>query len=43
MGTVRFTILNMNNPIRYFNNVANGKIPFSVYSFFSEEAKNENV
>ena len=38
MGTVCFTILNINNPIRYFTNVINGKIPVSVYNF-SEEAK----
>ena len=28
MGTVCFAILNINNPIRYFTNVTNGKIPF---------------
>ena len=38
MGTVCFAILNINNPIRYFTNVTNGKIPVSVYSF-SDEAK----
>ena len=39
MGSVGFTILNINNPIRYFTNVTNGKIPVSVYTF-SEEVKN---
>ena len=38
MGTVCFAILNINNPIRYFTNVTNDKIPVSVYNF-SEEAK----
>ena len=38
MGTVSFAILNINNPIRYFTNVINGKIPVSLYNF-SEEAK----
>ena len=38
MGTVSFAILNINNPIRYFTNVTNGKIPVSLYNF-SEEAK----
>ena len=38
MGTVSFAILNINNPIRYFTNVKNCKIPVSLYSF-SEEAK----
>ena len=38
MGTVCFAILNINNPIRYFTNVINGKIPVSFY-IFSEEAK----
>ena len=30
MGTVSFAILNINNPIRYFTNVKNGKIPVSI-------------
>ena len=38
MGTVCFAILNINNPIRYFTNITNGKIPVSAYKF-SEEAK----
>ena len=38
MGTVSFTILNINNPILYLTNVTNGKIPVSLYNF-SEEAK----
>ena len=38
MGTVSFAILNINNPIRYFTNITNGKIPVSLYNF-SEEAK----
>ena len=38
MGTVCFSILNINNPIRYFTSVINGKISASVYNF-SEEAK----
>ena len=38
MGTVSFAILNINNPIRYFTNVTNGKIPVSFYKF-SVEAK----
>ena len=38
MGTVGFAILNINNPIRYFTDVTNGKIPVSLYNF-SEEAK----
>ena len=38
MGTVSFAILNINNPIRYFTNVTNGKILVSLYNF-SEEAK----
>ena len=38
MGTVSFAILNINNPIRYFTNVTNGKLPVSLYNF-SEEAK----
>ena len=38
MGTVCFAILNINNPIRYFTIVTNGKILVSVYNF-SEEAK----
>ena len=38
MGTVCFAISNINNPIRYFTNVTNGKILVSVY-FFSEEAR----
>ena len=32
MGT--FSILNINNQIRYFTNVPNGKIPVSLYIFF---------
>ena len=38
MGTACFAILNMNNPIRYFTNVTNGKIHVLLYNF-SEEAK----
>ena len=38
MGTVSFAIFNINNPMRYFINVTNGKIPVSL-SNFSEEAK----
>ena len=38
MGTVSFAILNINNPIRYFTNVTNGKIPVSLFKK-SEEAK----
>ena len=38
MGTVNYAILNINNPIRYFTNETNGKIPVSLYNF-SEEAK----
>ena len=38
MGTVCFAILIINNPIRYFTKVTNGKILVSVYNF-SEEAK----
>ena len=38
MGTVCFVILNINNPIRDFINVTNGKIPVSLYKF-SVEAK----
>ena len=38
MGKVCFAILNLNNPIRYFTNVTNGKIPVSVYNC-SERAK----
>ena len=38
MGTVCFAISNINNPILYFTNVTNGKIPVSVYNI-SEEAK----
>ena len=38
MGTVCHAIVNINNPIRYFTDVTNGKIPGSVYTF-SEEAQ----
>ena len=38
MGAVSFAILIINNPIRYFTNITNGKIPVLVYNF-SEEAK----
>ena len=38
MDTVSFAILNINNPIRDFTNITNGKIPASLYNF-SEEAK----
>ena len=38
MDTVCFAILNINNPILYFTNVTNGKIPVSVYNL-SEEVK----
>ena len=37
MGTVCFSILNINNPIRYFTDVTNSKIPVPLYNF-SEEA-----
>ena len=30
MGTVCFAILNIDNPIRHFNNVTNGKTPVSL-------------
>ena len=33
MGTVCMAILNNNNPIRYFTDVTNGKIPVSLYNF----------
>ena len=38
MGIVCFVILNINNPIRYFTDVTNDKIPVSLYNF-SEETK----
>ena len=38
MCTVCFAILNINNLVRYFTNVINGKIPVSVYNV-SEQAK----
>ena len=38
MGTVCFSILNINNPMRYFTNVTNGNIPVSLFNF-SEKAK----
>ena len=34
MGTVSYAILNINNPIGYFTNVTNGKIPASSYFLF---------
>ena len=43
MGTVCFAILNINNPIRYFTNVTNGKIPVSVFNFSEEANKCEFV
>ena len=43
MGTVCFAILNINNPIRYFTNITNGKIPVSVYNFSEETKKWELV
>ena len=42
MGTVRFAILNINNPIRYFTNVTNGNIPVSLYHF-QKRPRNENL
>ena len=39
MGTVSFAILNINNPIRYFTKVTNGKIPVSLYNFLEEAKK----
>ena len=38
MGTDCFAILKINDPIRYFTNVRNGKIPIPIYTF-AEEAK----
>ena len=42
MGTICFVILNINNPILYFTNVTNGKIPFH-YIIFQMRPRNENL
>ena len=42
MGTVCYAILNINNPIRYFIDVTNGKIPASLY-IFQKRPRNENL
>ena len=39
MGTVCFAILNVNNPISYFINTTNGKIPVYVYKISEEDKK----
>ena len=39
MSTACFAILNINNPIRYFTNVTNGKIPVSLYNVLEEAKK----
>ena len=43
MDTVCFAILNINNPIQYFTNITNGKIPVSVCNFSEETKKCEFV